>query len=85
MVLLQVAGSHQPFPQRQPLVFLSASLWMQSRLCEPLYHWKLLTVQVGIGQPAGGVMERGRRGVAMVDVDKASRPVRIVWRAIVLE
>lgn len=78
MVPLQVAGSgsHQLRPQRQPLVLMSTSLWTQSRLWEPLYQRKSLTVQVGIGHPSGGVIERRRIAVEAAEEDKARRPVK---------
>lgn len=57
---------------------------MQSRLWEPLYQRKLATVQVGMGQPSGGVMEleleleleRGWSVAEKAVLDKARRPVR---------
>lgn len=75
MLPLQVAGSgaHQPLPHRQSLKLMSASLWTQSRLFDPLYQWKVVTSQVGIGHPSGGVIERGCR----MAVDEAARATRV--------
>lgn len=36
---------------------MSVGLWMQSRLWEALCQVKFVTVQVGRGQPGGGVIE----------------------------
>jgi hypothetical protein len=44
---------------------------MQSRLWEPLYQEKVVTVQLGRGQPSGGTMEERTVG------RKAERAVRV--------
>jgi hypothetical protein len=43
-----------------------------------LYQRKSLTVQVGIGHPSGGVIERRRIAVEAAEEDKARRPVKIL-------